>query len=186
MQRQYWKEYGTSVARPHEKHDVDPDPFLDWVHDVPIEDYIDENPELRTKLLETEATHHLFTNGPAAYARRVLAALGVEDLFEELFDIERHGYVPKPYDEPYDRAARHIAEGDKDAIVILVEDAPRNLPPARERGWGTIWLRRDVPPATTPQGEGATEPEKLADVTIDRIEEFPSAIPAVLEKLGYE
>ncbi len=43
----------------------------------------------------------VFTNGSTGHAGRVLAALGVTDQFEAVFDIRIANYLPKPCPEPY-------------------------------------------------------------------------------------
>ena len=52
---------------------------------------------------------HVFTNGPREYVARVLARLGVDDLFDRRFDIRHAEFVPKPDPHPYRRALEALA-----------------------------------------------------------------------------
>jgi putative hydrolase of the HAD superfamily len=139
LQKEYWRTYGTSLYGLMTCHNTDPVPFLEYVHDVPVEEVLRPNPDLRAVLESLPHRRHVFTNGPAFYAHRVLRALAIDDLFEEMFDIERAGFVPKPNPEPYDRVVSALGEEKMDGV--LIEDALKNLAPARARGWKTIWLR---------------------------------------------
>lgn len=176
LQRRYWRRYGTSLRGLMVRHAVDPEPFLAFVHDVPVEEHLRPDPALRDALVAVRARRHLFTNAPAAYAARVLSALGVGDLFERVFDIASFGYVPKPNPEPYDAVERAL--GTSGRRLALVDDALRNLPPARERGWLTIWLRG---------ASGEVADGSAPDVVIERLVDLSSGIGAALRsKVGSE
>jgi putative hydrolase of the HAD superfamily len=139
VQREYWRRYGTSLYGLMQVHGVEPEPFLRFVHDVPVEENLKPDPGTRDLLAALPARRHVFTNGPSEFAERVLEALGYRDLFAEIFDIRRAGFVPKPNAPPYDTVASRLSAPG--TLCVLVEDALKNLPPARERGWKTVWLR---------------------------------------------
>jgi putative hydrolase of the HAD superfamily len=173
LQRRYWRQYGTSLAGLMARHGIDPVPFLEDVHQVPVEDVLKPDPALAEVLASLPGTRHVFTNGPEPYARRVLAALGIEPLFERTFDIVCFGYEPKPRPAPYETVTRALGPG---ARIVLIDDAPRNLPPARARGWRTVWLRAQEPSfGSVPVGA----PE--ADVTLDSLIDLPARVPELLE-----
>lgn len=162
LQKEYWQRYGTSLYGLMVRHGIDPDPFLAYVHDVPIEDHLSADRRLREVLVSLPYHRHIFSNGPVEYVRRVLRALEIEDLFEEIFDIRRAGFVPKPNAEPYDGVMRALAgEGN---TWVLIEDAAKNLPPARSRGWRTIWLRST---ASWLAGNFGATPARVEDVEAD-------------------
>lgn len=172
LQRQYWREYGTSLAGLMARHDVDPVPFLREVHAVPVEEVLRPDAELARALATLPGTRHVFTNAPEPYARRVLGALGIEPLFARTFDIVSFGYEPKPRPAPYEKVTRELGPA---ARVILIDDAPRNLPPARARGWRTVWLRAEQPSF----GSLAVEAPE-ADVILDRLVDLPARLSEVL------
>lgn len=175
LQRRYWREHGTSLAGLMAHHGIDPAGYLEEVHEVPVEEILKPDPALSRALAALPGARYVFTNGPEPYARRVLAALGIEPLFERTFDIVSFGYEPKPRPAPYDTVARALGP---EARIVLVDDAPRNLPPARARGWRTVWLRAESPSfGSLP--EGAPE----ADVTVDRLTDLPDRLPEILKDL---
>jgi putative hydrolase of the HAD superfamily len=181
LQRHYWSRYGTSLRGLMVHHGVEPEPFLDYVHDLPVEELLRPDPELRRALERLPVHRHVFTNGPEAYVRRVLRQLEVEDLFERVFDIAAAGYVPKPNPEPYDNVARVLGVGG--AACALVDDAPANLRPARERGWLTIWLRAPESWAGGAQGLTVAAPAaEDADLVLDRLSALPEAVAGLLAR----
>ena len=48
----------------------------------------------------------VFTNGSESYARRVLGALGVQDMMDGIYGIEFMEYVAKPSPYPYEKLLR--------------------------------------------------------------------------------
>lgn len=176
LQRRYWREYGTSLRGLMLHHGVEPEPFLDFVHDVPVESLLSPDPQLRAALEALPVRRHVFTNGPESYVRRVLRRLAVEDLFESVFDIAAFGYVPKPNAEPYEHAARAL--GTDGPACALVDDAPANLPPARRRGWTTVWLRAPESWAGGAQGLSVAEAGEAvaADAVIASLAELPALL----------
>jgi len=176
VQRRYWRRYGTSLRGLMLRHQIDPEPFLEFVHGVPVEDHLQADADLRVILASLPATRHVFTNGPEVWARRVLSTLGIGDLFERTFDIVSFGYVPKPNPEPYDLVTRSLGE---DANIVLVDDSPGNLAPARARGWRTVWLRAPESMAGGTAGltvaETAAQPAE-ADRVIERLDQLSQAV----------
>ena len=178
LQRAYWRRYGTSLYGLMQEHAVDPEPFLEFVHDVPVERYLTPNPVLAEHLAALPARRHVFTNGPSEFAERVLAALGYDGIFSEIFDIRRAGYVPKPNDGPYDAIVE--AFGTAPRTVVLVEDALQNLPPARARGWRTVWLRS---PDSFLGGSRGLSVQEAPNFTPDAVIESLNEIGPALRRL---
>jgi len=178
-QQGYWRKYGTSLRGLMLHHQVDPKPFLEFVHGVPVEDHLQADRDLRAILAALPATRHVFTNGPADWARRVLGVLGVDDLFEQTFDIISFGYVPKPNAEPYDLVTRVLGEATP---IILVDDSPANLGPARARGWRTVWLRSPESVAGGTRGLSVAEGKPPdADRVIEHLDQLPEAMAEWVE-----
>jgi putative hydrolase of the HAD superfamily len=178
LQHHYWQEYGTSLRGLMVHHGVEPEPYLDYVHDVPVESLLAPDPGLRAVLERLDGRRHVFTNGPEAYVRRVLRRLAVEDLFEHVFDIAACGYIPKPNDEPYDHVARAL--GAPGEACVLVDDAPANLAPARRRGWFTVWLR--VPDSWAGGAPGLSVRDGQAGVEADAVIASLAELPEVLAR----
>jgi putative hydrolase of the HAD superfamily len=67
-----------------------------------------------------------------------LAARGLDNLFEDIFDIHRMQHVPKPGVESYDNLCAQLDINP--ARALFVEDSAHNLVPAKVLGMTTIWV----------------------------------------------
>jgi pyrimidine 5'-nucleotidase len=101
----YFEHYGTSLNGLRLHHGIDPSAYLRYVHDVPLEDFILPDPELRRMIQGLAFPPVIFTNADAAHARRVLTALEVNDLIEQIIDIVALEWVNKPRRRLIARAA---------------------------------------------------------------------------------
>lgn len=133
----YWKKYGTTLGGLMAEHKVDPNGYLDFVHDVDM-DLLRPDADLRRQIISLPGRKLIFTNADAPYAERVLAARGLENLFEDIFDIHRMQHVPKPAVESYDNLCAQLDINP--ARALFVEDSAHNLVPAKVLGMTTIWV----------------------------------------------
>jgi len=136
LRRRYWVEYGVTLGGLIRHHGVDPEDYLEYVHDVDVESRIAPDPGLRTALARLPQRKAVFTNGSRGHAERVLAALGVADQFETLFDIRVAAYRPKPYPEPYHKVVASL--GLPACRCVMVEDTLENLRTAKSLGMRTV------------------------------------------------
>ena len=107
----------------------------------------------------------IFTNGSRRHALAVIAALGLEGLFEEIFDIVALGFRPKPDPATYRTVLERL--GVEPRRAILLDDLARNLAPAREIGMRTVLV-------------GPAAPSPAADFAIRTIQDLPSILPHLL------
>jgi putative hydrolase of the HAD superfamily len=134
LREHYFHEYGATIVGMVKHHGVDATDFLAFVHDADLS-VLAPDPELRALIARLPGRRIVFTNGGGGHAERVLAKLGIEDLFDALFDIEDASLAPKPQRESYERIVAAHAVTVSEAI--LVEDTLRNLEPAYEMGFAT-------------------------------------------------
>jgi putative hydrolase of the HAD superfamily len=136
LRRKYYNQYGTTLGGLIAEHEIDAHDYLVYVHDIPLEEYIGPHPELGTMLDTIPLRRVVYTNATAEYARRVLGVLGVAAHFEDVVGIEEVGLLNKPHQEAYERVlVRLDAWGPE---CIMVEDAARNLRPAKALGMITV------------------------------------------------
>lgn len=133
----YWKKYGTTLGGLMAEHKVDPNGYLDFVHDVDM-DLLRPDEDLRRQIISLPGRKLIFTNADAPYAERVLAARGLDNLFEDIFDIHRMQHVPKPAAASYDSLCAQLDINP--ARALFVEDSAHNLAPAKALGMTTIWV----------------------------------------------
>jgi putative hydrolase of the HAD superfamily len=150
LRRQYFADYGTTLRGLQYHHAVDAEDYLLYVHDLALESFLASDAELDHLLSEVCAPKAIFTNAPAEYARRVLAALGIERHFTHLFDIRFFAFQPKPEPAAYRRVLGALRIPGSRAI--FVEDTAQNLAPARALGMRTILI-----------GEGQNHAAPVAD-----------------------
>lgn len=137
LQKQYFREFGTTLNGLMLRHDLAPEEYLAFVHDIDL-GVITPDPVLTAALDRLDGRKIVFTNATEAHAGRVLARLGIEDRFEAVFDIARADYVPKPEAVVYERL---IKDCRLDAgRTVMVEDMARNLKPAADLGMTTVWI----------------------------------------------
>lgn len=151
LRRRYWKEYGVTLQGLIRHHGVDPEDYLDYVHDVDVATRLAPDPGLGQALSEISQPKFVFTNGTREHAQRVLGALGVAEHFEEIFDIRVATYMPKPFTAPYRQVLDTL--GLEGRSCIMVEDSSENLRTAKELGMGTVLV-------------GDEEPTPYVDVTV--------------------
>lgn len=140
IRHRYWKQYGTTLGGLMAEHRVDPDGYLDFVHDVDL-GKLTRCDVLRGHISALPGRKLIFTNADLPYARRVLAARGLDDVFEDIFDIHRMEHRPKP--DPVSYRAFCDELGVIPEKALFVEDSAHNLVPAKALGMTTIWVKHE-------------------------------------------
>ncbi len=134
----YFGAYGSSVRGVLMHCRVDAEDLLAFIHDLPVGDYLSPSPKLARLLSSIPGRKSVFTNATAEYARRALHALGIEDLFERIFDIHFSDLEGKPAPAAYQKVLRAL--GPLNGPCWLVEDTLANLVPAKAFGCRTVWI----------------------------------------------
>jgi putative hydrolase of the HAD superfamily len=147
LQKRYYRELGTTLAGLMAHHDVKPEDYLDHVHDVPL-DSLTPEPELIAAIQRLPGRRLVFTNGDERHAGRVLAHLGLAELFEDVFHIGSADFVPKPHPGAFDRLIRAHAIAPRAAAFF--EDSEKNLAPAAVLGMTTILVGPHAEASTAP------------------------------------
>jgi putative hydrolase of the HAD superfamily len=137
VQKAHFHEHGTTLAGLMKEHGIDPREFLEDVHAIPL-DRIQCDERLGQALGRLPGRKFVFTNGDAAYARRVLNAIGVDSHFDDLHDIHASGYRPKP--DPHGYALLCERFGIDPKRALLADDMVQNLAPAKALGMTTVWV----------------------------------------------
>jgi putative hydrolase of the HAD superfamily len=140
IRHRYWKQYGTTLGGLMAEHGLDPDGYLDFVHDVDL-GKLTPCDVLRGHISALPGRKLIFTNADLPYARRVLAARGLDDVFEDIFDIHRMEHRPKPDPVSYRAFCNELAVIPENAL--FVEDSAHNLVPAKALGMTTIWVKHE-------------------------------------------
>ncbi len=137
VQKAFFHSHGTTLSGLMEAHGVEPNDFLDYVHDIDLA-VIDEDRALVEAIAALPGRKFVFTNGDASYAGRVLERLGLGASFEAVHDIHACNYIPKPDPRSYAEMCAALAIDPERAL--FVEDMARNLKPAKALGMTTVWV----------------------------------------------
>ena len=142
IQKNYFYEYNTTLNGMIKNHKINPDEFLDFVHDINI-DFLQKDPALGKEIEKLDGKKIIFTNGSKKHAINVTKQIGIDQLFDGIFDIVDAEFIPKPSMEPYKKLVKKHKIDPK--LCVLVEDIARNLKPAYEMGMKTVWIENDEP-----------------------------------------
>ncbi|MFN3869405.1 MAG: pyrimidine 5'-nucleotidase [Hyphomicrobiaceae bacterium] len=135
LQKHYYRTYGTTLAGLMREHQMAPEAFLDFVHDIDLAP-VPEHPELAAEIARLPGRKLIFTAGSRRHAERVAGKLGVLHLFEDICDIVTTGYVPKEQRAAYDTFIRAHDVAPQQAAMF--EDMPHNLVAAHDLGMTTV------------------------------------------------
>lgn len=137
LREHYWSRYGATLQGLVRHHGTDPDHFLWHTHQFPaLERMVLRERGLRAALRRLPGRKIVYSNAPAFYIDAVLRLLGIADLFDAVFGIERAGYFPKPDAQGFYRLFR--ARRLRPACCVMVEDSLANLRTAKRLGMKTV------------------------------------------------
>ena len=142
VQKNYFHKYNTTLNGMIKNHKINPDEFLEFVHDINI-DFLQKDPALGKEIEKLEGKKIIFTNGSKKHAINVTKRIGIDQYFDDIFDIVYANFIPKPAMEPYKKLVEKHKIDPK--LCVLVEDIARNLKPAYEMGMKTIWIENNEP-----------------------------------------
>lgn len=141
----YWRTYGTTLAGLMREHGVDPAPYLEDVHDIPM-DRLTPDHSLAERITSLPGRRIVYTNGCAPYAERVLEARGLTGLFDAIYGVEHANYLPKPEHAAFEMV--FDLDGLDRTRAAMFEDDPRNLAAPHDMGLATVHVapeRADAP-----------------------------------------
>lgn len=136
LQKRYFREHMTTLRGLMINDGIDPNAFLDFVHDIDLSG-VAPDPALDRAIAALPGRKVIFTNGSVPHVERVLARVGVDaGHFDGIFDIVASDFVPKPDIDVYRRLCETFRIEPSRAVMI--DDMPRNLVPAHNLGMTTV------------------------------------------------
>lgn len=158
-----FKEYGTTLRGLKSLYNIDELEFLEYVHDIPLEQYIRRDEALIETVSLYNSRKIIFTNANQGHAKKVLSLLGLDTFFDQIIDV----LCVSPYCKPFPQAFRIALElsGDLDAEdCVIIDDSIRNLETARKLGFYTIQV-------------GTETRSPYADAAVMSLVDLPNVIP---------
>ncbi|MCA8929110.1 MAG: pyrimidine 5'-nucleotidase [Alphaproteobacteria bacterium] len=140
LRAQWSTDHGTTLRGLMIEHGLAPDTFLEFVHDLDL-DQIQPEPALDRAIAALPGRKVVFTNATVKYAVDIMDRLGVSAHFDHIFDVAAADYVPKPQMPAYDQFLK--ATGVRPERSIFFEDMARNLAPAAQIGMTTVWVENE-------------------------------------------
>ena len=137
LQRNYFHQYNTSLNGLMIHQKIDPHEFLEYVHDINL-DFLKKDTVLREELLKLDAKKFVYTNGSRNHVNNITKHLGIDDLFDGIFDIVDGQFIPKPQIEPFKVLIKKFDINPEETVFI--EDIAKNLSVKKELNLKTVWL----------------------------------------------
>ena len=135
LQKHYYQRYGTTLRGLMTEHGVDAEAYLRYVHDLDRSS-LEPDHTLAAAIAALPGRKLILTNGSREHAVETARALGVDHLFEDIFDIVAADFVAKPDAEVYERFFLKHAIDPRHAA--LFEDIARNLEIPHRHGVTTV------------------------------------------------
>ncbi len=158
-----FRQYGTTLRGLKMEYNIDEMAFLDYVHDIPLEQYLRPDKDLVNTLNLYSDRKIIFTNACQDHARRVISILGMDGVFEQIIDIIQIFPSCKPLPEAYQKAFE-IAGIQNPGNCVFIDDSPRNLDAVSRFGTFTIQV-------------GTHARSAAADAAVLSLHDLPSVIP---------
>ena len=137
LQKELYLEYGTTMNGLIVRHGIDPDDFLNKVHDIDYS-WVAPDPALGAAIRALPGRKFIFTNGDRRHAERTARQLGILDHFDDIFDIVAADLTPKPARQTYDKfVGLHRVDA---AHAVMFEDLARNLAVPKQLGMTTVLI----------------------------------------------
>ena len=148
IRQNLFQTYGTTMRGLQATRAIDEADFLAYVHDVPVQDLLHPDDALREMLLSYPQKKIILTNADTQHALRVLRAVGLDNIFEQIVDIRAIAPFCKPQSGAFSTALRLVGETEVHHCV-LIDDSPKNLLAATSLGFNPI-LVQESPVAQNP------------------------------------
>lgn len=179
LQKELYKEYGTTLNGLMTRHGINSDDFLNKVHDIDYS-WVDPNPALGEAIKALPGRKFIFTNGDRGHAERTARQLGILDQFDEIFDIVAAGLTPKPARETYDKfVGLHRVDTPNAAMF---EDLARNLSVPKAMGMATVLI---VPRNFEPTFSEIWEQDPTFEDDVDFVtDDLTSFLNTILADIG--
>jgi putative hydrolase of the HAD superfamily len=137
LQKDLYREHGTTLRGLMHSYDVDPDDYLRCVHDIDYSNVL-PHPELIDLIKALPGRKFVFTNADSGHAEAVLSRLGGSDVFDGMFDIRAAEFQPKPQRVAYEKCLLDFDISPERAAMF--DDLEKNLKVPHELGMRTVHI----------------------------------------------
>lgn len=124
VRRYSLEKYGTTLMGLVELFNIDKQEYLQYVHNLNLEDFLKPDPEIRYLLLEYPQKKVIFSNADTNHVRRVLDYLDLCDCFERIIDVHLLMPYVKPQTAAFNKALKAINLDSWDGCVFIDDYMP--------------------------------------------------------------
>ena len=145
LRAHYWARYGSTLLGLVRHHGVRAEHFVRHTHAFPrLEQEVLTHPHDKVALQRLPGRKVVLTNAGRDYAARVLRALGMDGLFDQIIGIEQMQMFGQLRPKPDARMLRAVAArlGVPAGRCVLVEDTLVHQKAAHAVGMKTVWMQR--------------------------------------------
>ena len=174
LQKYWYERDGTSLRGLMRQNAIDVPDYLSFVHDIDRSCLVPDLP-LAAAIAALPGRRLILTNGSSEHAQSTLEHLGLEGLFERIYDIEAMDLVPKPEAASY--AGFFAACRIDPKRAVLFEDLPQNLIVPQEVGMVGVLV--------CAPGQAAASHARQADFVTEDLAGFVAKV-AKAARLGRE
>lgn len=142
IRQNYYETYGTTLRGLERDFQINPEDYLEYVHNVPIHDFVKPDPTLKEILIKLPYRKVIFTNADVNHSRRVLNALGVDTCFDQMIDVMAMAPFCKPFREAFMTAMDLVGDPNPENY-LLFDDAPKNVAAALDIGMKAVLVSKN-------------------------------------------
>ena len=164
LRMRYRQQYGTTMRGLLVEYHIDAEPYLAYVHDVPLDRFLQPNPALDRILADLPWRKVIFTSAPREHAQAVLRVLGIAPNFERILDVRDAGLLGKAYRSTFESVIQELGVSAQQCIML--DDFVQNLIPANALGMKTVLV-------------GSSDKPDGVDFAIARIEDVARVAAAL-------
>lgn len=144
LRTRFIQQYGNTLLGLMLHHQVNPEDFLQQVHDFPLENFIKSDPFLTNFIDEhISGSFYIFTNAPSFYAQRVLKMLNIDQKIKNIYDIHFVSFEGKPHVSAFQKVLAHA--GLQASNTYFIDDMKENITTAKKLGFHTIHIDTSIP-----------------------------------------
>lgn len=141
IREKYYKKYGTTIQGLMEKYSVNPKEYFSYIMDIKtVPPY---NADTKNVINSLQGKKTIFSNGNRIHIKRGLKSLGIENNFEDIFEIEDFNYISKPFISPYKFVENKLkSKGIISSDIVFIDDSLSNIQTANSIGWKGVLIDR--------------------------------------------
>jgi len=144
LRRHFRKDFGTTFLGLKSMIEVDEMDYLNFVHDIDLNDYLTDDGSLYDMLSTIPQRKIIFTNSDKRHSERVLDFFHVLPLFDLIIDVIALKPYVKPHPEAYDKALAYSGLNTPQGC-LFIDDLLENVSQGAASGFTSILIGDENP-----------------------------------------